>query len=118
MHELTIAQNICDIVKRELEDIDGIKEVRKIRVKVGKLSGVVPDSLNFCFGFVSEGTPMEGASLEIEEIPVEVECNRCGDRFSLQEPLFVCPGCGSGDLGILAGQELLLQSIEVEEATV
>ncbi len=118
MHEMTIAQNICDIVKQEIGDIDGIKRVTRIRLKIGKLSGVVPDSLSFCFGFVSEGTPLKGASLQIDHVPVEVKCNRCGAKFDLEKPLFICPDCGSSDLAILAGQELLIESIEVEEAPV
>ncbi len=118
MHEMSIAQNICDIVTEEIRNLEGIGGVTKINMKIGKLSGVVPDSLRFCFGFVSEGTPAEGAVLQIDEVPVEAACNQCGGRFNLDKPLFICPSCGSGDLDIVQGRELLIESIEVEEATV
>lgn len=118
MHEMSIAQNISDLVRKEIDRIQGVEAVTKIRLKVGMLSGVVPDSLSFCFGFVTEGTPLERASLEIDEIPVRAKCRGCGAAFTLEQPLFICPRCGSSDLAILAGQELVVESIEVEEADV
>lgn len=115
MHELTIAQNICQIIEREISNLGVTKTVKAVRLRVGKLSGVVPDALRFCFGFVSEGTPLAGVSLEIQETPVEAQCNSCKSTFNLEEPLFICPTCASGNLAVLSGQDLLVESIEVEE---
>ncbi len=113
MHELTIATNIRKVVEESLKD-KRVK-VRKIRLQVGKLTAVVPDSLRFCFQFVIEGTPVEGAELEIQEIPVKGRCKSCGSSFTIEEPIFLCPLCGSNQIELLSGRELMVESIEVEE---
>ena len=65
MHELSIAQSILEIVQRHLpEGTD--REVKSVRLKVGDRSGIVSESLEFCFKLASEGTAMQGARLEIE----------------------------------------------------
>ena len=83
-----------------------------MRLDVGKLSGVVPDALAFCFDLVAAGTPLEGAGLEISEPPGRAHCRRCDAEFGLDSPILLC-GCGSADVDVLAGQELRIRSVEV-----
>ena len=76
MHELSIAQSIVDIVGQYVPR-DRQNGIRMIRVRVGDLAGVVPDSLSFCFTAVTAGTPMAEALLEIEHVPYIIHCTAC-----------------------------------------
>lgn len=108
MHELAITQSIVDAVL----DQTGDRRVTAVRLRVGRLAGVVPDALEFCFDLVSAGSRLEGARLEIEEPAGEAHCRSCGDDFHLPDLILLCP-CGSADVEVLAGRELMLCSVEV-----
>ena len=85
-------------------------------MKVGYLRQVVPSSLTFGFELLAEGTPVEGAELEIEQIPAEGRCHECGLEAQLDGFPLSCPGCGGFQLEILKGEELIVESLELEEA--
>ena len=111
MHELAIADSVIQIASRHA---DG-RQVTKVYLKVGHLRQVVPSALMFSFELVAQGTPVEGAELEMEEIPVAAKCRRCGmesqpTRFPLQ-----CAACGAFDLEVVQGEELYVESLELEE---
>ena len=114
MHELSIAQSIVDIVLQHLPKEDGVS-VRSVRLTLGAMAGVVPDSLEFCFGAITEGTPLEGALLEIEHVPLRAHCNDCGRDTDIEPTLFVCSACGGTSLTVLSGREMQVRDIEVEE---
>ena len=111
MHELSISSAIVDTVVRHA---DG-RRVDTVRLRVGRLRQVVPDSLEFYFGFVAAGTVCEGARLELEVVPVALSCGDCAAGWELDEPPFRCPECGAGNVAVVAGNELEVESIEVEE---
>ena len=108
MHELAITQSVVDAVL----DKTGDRTVTIVRLKVGRLAGVVPDSVRFCFDLVTAGTTLQGAALEIDEPPGQAHCRSCGDDFGMPDLLPLCP-CGSADVDIVAGRELLVTSVEV-----
>jgi hydrogenase nickel incorporation protein HypA/HybF len=108
MHELTITQSVVDAVLEKTGD----RKVTTVRLKVGRLSGVVPDSVQFCFDLITAGTALEGASLEIEEPPGLAHCRGCGDDFGVADLLLLCE-CGSSNVEVKTGQELLISSVEV-----
>lgn len=114
MHELSIAQSIVDIVLQHLPPSDGI-HVTKVRLTLGAMAGVVPDSLEFCFGAITQGTQIEGAVLEIERMPLTARCGNCGREGEIEPTLFACPSCGSNRLTILTGREMQVRDIEVDE---
>ena len=114
MHELSIAQSIVDIVLQHLPKGEGVS-VRSVRLRLGAMAGVVPDSLEFCFGAITEGTPLEGAALEIEHIPLTAHCDDCGRNGDIEPTLFACSSCGSTSLTVLSGREMQVRDIEVEE---
>ncbi len=115
MHELSIAQNIVDIVGQYVEPA-GQERVRTISVRIGAMAGVVPDSLLFCFSAVVHHTPLARAAMEIEHVPFTVSCHAC-ERTSETEPgLAICPLCGSSETEIRSGTELQVVSIEVDES--
>lgn len=108
MHELAITQSIVEAVLERT----GERRVTTVRLRVGRLAGVVPDSLRFCFELVAAGSPLEGADLQIEQPLGEAHCRSCGDDFGLSDLILLCP-CGSADVEIKAGRELLVSSVEV-----
>ena len=84
-----------------------------MNLKVGKLSAVVPDSLRFCFEIATQETPLSGAALHIEEIPVTAWCKDCNTEWTITGPIFTCQKCGSGSIEVISGRELDIESIEI-----
>ncbi len=114
MHELGIAQNILEIIRQAVPESDAAA-VRLIRLRVGQLSGVVPDSLEFCFQAIVSDTEMQKANLAIEAVPTIFRCKKCGNRFQVNDLEFSCPECQSADLEIVSGKELEVVEIELAE---
>ena len=83
-------------------------------LEIGKLSGVLPDAVRFCFGACAEGTAVEGAALEIVETPGRARCKACGGEVPLDRPFGRC-GCGCTDLEWLAGDELQVRELELRD---
>jgi hydrogenase nickel incorporation protein HypA/HybF len=108
MHELGIAQ---EIVEQACRHADGAR-IKRIVLTIGKLSGVLPDAVRFCFDLCTEGTAAEGAILEIIEPAGMANCRLCGNRVPLHRPYGECQ-CGSSDLEWIAGEELRLDAVEV-----
>ena len=115
MHEMGVAMQIVEIAAASIPaDLVGSR-VETVNLKVGKLSAIVPDSLKFCFEAVSKDTALEGARLHITEIPVRAVCNACRNEWTIEQPAFTCPACNSGDITLLSGRELDIESIELAE---
>ena len=108
MHELGITRHIVALCAEHAQGAT----VRRVRVQIGQLSVVMPDAVRFCFEVCARGTPLEGAALEIVEVPGRGRCRACGDELALAEPFGCCP-CGSVDLELVAGEELMVQEMEV-----
>ena len=112
MHELAIADSVVQIAGRHAAG----RRVTKVYLKVGHLRQVVPSALAFSFELVAQGTPVEGAELEMEDIPVIGKCRECGTESQLTEFPLQCAACGGFDLEVLQGEELYVESLELEEA--
>ena len=112
MHELGVTQNIVSVVA----DAAKGRRVTRVTLEVGKLSGVMTDAIAFCFDVVAKGTALEGASLEILEIDGRACCEACGLEFET-ETLFTPCSCGSYRLRRISGEELIVKSIEMAEAS-
>ncbi|KPJ61241.1 MAG: hypothetical protein AMJ46_02770 [Latescibacteria bacterium DG_63] len=114
MHELSVAQRIIEVAEQKARD-SGISRITAITVRIGGLTTVVPEALDFCFGFAKEDTLAGDASLVIEEIKAEGCCNACKTVFPVDNCFFlICPSCGASDTTLLKGRELDLLSIEGE----
>jgi hydrogenase nickel incorporation protein HypA/HybF len=111
MHELSVATAILNTALKHGED----RRVSVVSVRVGAMRQVVPGSLRFYFEIVARDTTCEDAALELVEITTELHCSGCGLRWSPEIPAFRCPDCGSADVRMLAGEELEVDYIEVEE---
>ncbi len=111
MHEMAIAQGILDIA---LNAAQGQGAIKRIKLKIGEMAGVVPESLHFCFESVAAQTAATGAELEIELVPLKAVCGSCKNEFAVQEYRFVCPECRAITVDIVSGRELAVEHLEVE----
>lgn len=114
MHELALAAGIIDVALRHARG----RPVSVVRVRVGAMRQVVPDALAFHFEAVSAGTGCDGATLEVEPVAALLRCEACGRRWRPEEPTFRCPACRGANVALESGEELEVESIEVEEVEV
>jgi hydrogenase nickel incorporation protein HypA/HybF len=111
MHELSVSSAVLDTVLKHAAG----RRVTVVSLRIGHLRQVVPDSLAFYFELVSRETLCEGARLEQEVVPARLRCEGCGNEWDPEDAWFRCTGCG-GPGQVIAGNELEVESIEVEEA--
>jgi hydrogenase nickel incorporation protein HypA/HybF len=111
MHELSIAEAVVAIAARHA----GERRVVRVEVRLGHLRQVVPQALEFAFGLVAEGTPVEGAELVMEIVPAAGTCRACGTQSELPGFPLLCAACGSADLELTQGQELLVDALELDD---
>ena len=114
MHELSIAQNIIEIVQQSLGTVPA-QSVKSVRVTIGKLTNVLPDSLRFCFEALVSDTDLRNMSLIIDEISLEYVCGVCSSHGTMDDWYFHCPACSSPDVRLIRGSELQIQEIELYE---
>jgi hydrogenase nickel incorporation protein HypA/HybF len=111
MHELSIAQAIVEVATSHAEG----RRVAKVEVRVGHLRQVVPDSLDFAFGLITQGTALDGSELAVEHIPAAGRCRACGAESVLEGFPLCCARCEGLDVEVTAGEELLVVALELEE---
>ncbi|MBO0864554.1 MAG: hydrogenase maturation nickel metallochaperone HypA [Mycobacterium sp.] len=110
MHELSLCQAIAGAVKPYA---DG-RHVDVVRVKIGALRQVVPESLSFCWTLVRDYEDMPDAELEMEFVSIEVQCRSCDRRSTITSQWsLLCPHCESADVEVLRGDEFLVTSLDV-----
>ena len=112
MHELSICRSISQLVTRHAAG----REVRVVRLRIGKLRQIVPDTLVYCWSLVSENTALAGSELAVESIPAALRCTGCDHTQVLTEAVFACASCGGRNVEIVAGEEFLITSLELAEA--
>ena len=110
MHELSLCQAIAGVVRPHAVG----RHVDTVRVQVGALRQVVPESLAFCWSLLREHEGMPDAELELELVAAEVVCRSCGQRSEITSKWSVlCPLCDSADVEILRGKEFQVTSLDV-----
>jgi len=116
MHEASIAMAAIDQAVEAARQ-HGASRVTRVKLRVGALRQVVPEAMKLAFEACAIGTPAEGAELELEEEAVIARCRPCGRQFEpdLQALSFMCPQCGQADAELLAGNEIILTSVECEQ---
>ena len=92
----------------------GATRVHVIRLRIGALSGVVPEALQFAFETLVPGTLADGAALDIENVAPRFWCTACGREFQSEDFFGECPKCHEPSGDLRAGRELELASMEVE----
>ena len=111
---MSIAQSIVDIIHQYVPE-EQAHEVRLVKVRVGEMAGVVPDSLEFCFGAIVKDTALDNARLDVEATPLQSQCKICLEVFAVEGACFLCPHCGSGEISVISGTELQVVEIQVSE---
>ncbi|MBV8073162.1 MAG: hydrogenase maturation nickel metallochaperone HypA [Acidobacteriaceae bacterium] len=115
MHELSIALSLMEGVEEEISRRPGAR-VSAVHLRLGALAGVVKDALLFSYQLACEGTPLEGSTLEIEEIPVALYCTSCGrQQPAVSVHCLCCAVCGTPSSDIKAGLELEVFALELME---
>jgi hydrogenase nickel incorporation protein HypA/HybF len=110
MHELSITESVVATVSEHVGDAT----VHSLTLEIGALSGVVPDAVRFCFELCAQGTPCEGARLDIIDTPGRGRCRDCGEDVELPDQIALCP-CGSANLEITGGQQLRIRCLEIAD---
>jgi hydrogenase nickel incorporation protein HypA/HybF len=114
MHELAIAHSLLEVILNQAEKHDA-KKIKTIRLKIGDMAGVLVESLEMGFFISSQDTIAEGATIEVERVPLIVKCNHCGIEQRIKEYTFRCQKCFSDQVTIISGRELLIDSIDVDD---
>jgi len=114
MHEMSILVSMLEIINDNMAK-NGAKKLIGLQIRIGEMTALEPDALRFCFDACIAGTPLEGAILEIEEVPLTGRCRACNTEYRLEHYFqSVCPGCGSGDFECISGRELDVVSMKIE----
>jgi hydrogenase nickel incorporation protein HypA/HybF len=113
MHELILTQNILDVALKQTAQA-GAERVVRINLSVGPMCDESEDSIRFHWGELARGTAAEKAELHFETDPGQMKCLACGQVFSPTEDAFTCPACSSDRLQILTGDEIRVESIDVD----
>ncbi len=115
MHELSVTQNLLALALRHAEK-SGAARITRLNLVVGELASVIDDSVAFYWDLVSKDTPAEGAELTFRRIPGRMRCRDCGNEYQIKKGELACPQCESVKVAVSAGDEFLLESIEVQSA--
>jgi hydrogenase nickel incorporation protein HypA/HybF len=113
MHEMAITQQVLEIALHKAQEA-GARTIIRINLVIGDLSGVMDDSVQFYFDFLSRDSMAQGAQLSFQRIPLQVLCHQCRCVFTPKEEPWECPTCREWKFEIIAGKEFYLDSIEVE----
>lgn len=114
MHELSIAQNIIHIIRNEVSE-DKLRSIDKINLKIGQLSNILIESLCFSYNSIIENTPLRNSRLEIEILPIKINCNDCGAINTTNDFIFCCPECKSSAINVIGGEEMIISSINLKD---
>ena len=98
-----------------------IGKVLSVRLAIGELACVEPEQLKFCFESITQETLLEGSTLEMEEAPARVKCQRCAyegppkywmDSLAVAPvPTLQCPQCGKA-AEATQGHECAIKTIQ------
>jgi len=113
MHELSLIANLFEIMEQKAKEKEA-KKITFVKLKVGALSGAVPDLLETAFDIYKKDTMSSDAKLEIEIVPLTLKCEECGAVMEKDDLILNCDQCGSTKLETLAGTDLYLEKMELE----
>jgi hydrogenase nickel incorporation protein HypA/HybF len=113
LHEMALVSSIFNILNAKIEEYK-INKVLQVKLMVGAMTGVEDATMRNCFELFAENTPVEGAGLVIERIPIKAQCCSCGREFIAKGWDFQCPDCRNIGVRIISGKELYIDSIEAE----
>ncbi len=113
MHELAITEGIMEAALPAAMEA-GAKKILEIRLKIGELSGVMPECIEEYFSIISKGTIAEGAKIIVKKIPISIHCNECDFEGEIEKGSSACPKCKSANFKIISGREYFVDNLKVE----
>ena len=114
MHELSVTENILEIVLNHAEKADAAR-VSDLYLVLGQLSSILDDSVQFYWDMLAEGTKAEGAVLHFRRLPVKIVCKVCKQTYTPKSDSMACPACASEQIQIIQGEEFYLEAIDIEK---
>lgn len=112
MHEVSLMESTLELATRSAQ-AQGASQIHQITLRVGQLSGVIPEALHFAFEVVAQGTIAADAKLVIESVPARCHCSACGTEFEPPDIIYACPQCQTLATEVRQGKELEIVSLEV-----
>ncbi|MCS6852620.1 MAG: hydrogenase maturation nickel metallochaperone HypA [Gemmataceae bacterium] len=112
MHELSVMQEILTIASEHAQ-AHGARQICRLTLRVGELSGVCPDALRLAFAAAAGGTPTAAAELLIDSVPVRCWCAHCQREFAPSTSFYECPDCGQLSADVRQGWELEIAQLEI-----
>lgn len=112
MHEISLAQGIIKTAEETLQK-EKASEILSITLHIGTLSGVVRESLEFCFPLMTKDTPFQKTQLIIETLPIKIDCANCHSQSELEKFNLKCPHCQSSEVQIISGKEFYIANMEI-----
>ncbi len=113
MHEMSLAEGVLQIIEDAAKEQD-FSRVRTVWLEIGRLAGVEPAAMRFCFDAVVRDSIAQDAKLEIIETPGRAWCMQCSDTVQVQALYDVCPKCGGHQLQVTGGNEMRVRELDVE----
>lgn len=113
MHEFAVTKSLVDLCNQEAKK-NRIEKIHKIYLRVGRFTGFSPDSIQFYFEHLKAKTRCSSATIVFEEVPMKIICNDCQECSEIDEPVLLCPNCGSDNIDLISGREFSVASIEGE----
>lgn len=114
MHEFAICEQLVATVLAELAQLTPPRKLVSVGIAVGGMQQVVPESMEMAFDALTQDTPAAGAKLEMRRTPVVIDCRACNWHGEVRPNLIRCPQCSAGDVAVISGKEMYLESMEVE----
>ena len=112
MHELSMTANLFEIMEKEAK-AKKAKKITGVKLQIGLFSGVVPDLMKTAFDIYKKDTIASDAEVEIEEVPLKIQCQDCNTKVIKDDFIFICGKCGSHNLKTLSGTELFLEKMDL-----
>lgn len=113
MHEMTIAMNIVDIICQKADEEKAVK-VNSVELVIGELSGIMINSLEFCFEAACKNTIADGAELKIDKIEAKAFCKSCKKDFKIESDFSPCPTCNDFNFELKTGKEFSIKSFNID----
>ncbi len=113
MHEMAVTQSILDIAIKHAQQA-GASRITHVNLVIGEMAGIVDDSVQFYFDFISQDTIAEGAELVFDRRPAVYRCRECETTFSPQGLEWACPDCEALAFEVVSGREFRIDSISVQ----
>lgn len=113
MHELSVTESLLKIALNHAQKAKA-QRVTDLYIVMGELASMVDDSIQFYWEIIAKGTIAEQATLHFRRVPAELQCMTCSEKYHPADRELACPKCNGIDTKIIAGEEFLLESIDVE----